>query len=163
MISGLEKWLLLSLISGILKVLIPCFKKVCLIERNTNENYRKNNNISSSTASNNKKALSSNHLVSDLDEEVSVQKQLGMVVKTRNTTSRPNWNPPTKLKFRVLWSTMTTRSRNAENSLIWVLGKGGKSWKRTGCVSLVQDLGRFSKPKFVWILARFLIVDHKSP
>ena len=78
---------------------LACFKKVCLIERNTNENYRDNSSISSSTASNNKKALSSAHLVSDLDEEVPVQEQRAMTVKTPNTTPRPNWNPPTKLKF----------------------------------------------------------------
>ena len=78
---------------------LACFKKVCVIERNTNENYRENSNFSSGAASNNKNALSSNHLVSDLDEEVPVQEQRAMAVKTPNTTPRLNWNPPTKLKF----------------------------------------------------------------
>ena len=97
---------------------LACFKKVCLIERNINENYRENSNFSNGAASNNKKALSSNHLMSDLDEEVPVQELRVMTVKTSNTTPRPNWNPSTKLKLHVLWSTMTTRSGNAKSSLI---------------------------------------------
>ena len=73
---------------------------MCLIERNTNENYRENSNFSSGAASNNKRALSSNHLMSDLDEEVPVQELHAMTVKTPITMPRPNWNPSTKLKFQ---------------------------------------------------------------
>ena len=70
---------------------LACFKKVCLIERNTNENYRENSNFSSGAASNNKKALSSNHLVSDLDEEVPVQQLHVMTVKTPDCSSPVPW------------------------------------------------------------------------
>ena len=70
---------------------LACFKKVCVIERNTNENYRENSNFSSGAASNNKKALSSNHLVSDLDEEVPVQQLHVMTVKTPDCSSPVPW------------------------------------------------------------------------
>ena len=67
--------------------------------RNTNENYRENCNIACTIASNNKRSLTLNYLVSDQDEEEPVQEQRAMVVKTPNTSPRPNWNPSTKLKF----------------------------------------------------------------
>ena len=79
---------------------LACFKRVCMIERNTNESYRENSNtVSSSTTSNNKKAFSSNHPLSDLDREVPVQELPAMTVKTPSSTPRLNWNPTTKLKF----------------------------------------------------------------
>ena len=69
---------------------LACFKRVCMIERNTNENYKENSStVSSSTTSYNKKAFSSNHFLSDLDEEVPIQEPHAMTVKTPSSTSTP--------------------------------------------------------------------------
>ena len=79
---------------------LACFKRVCMIERNTNENYRENSNtVSSSTTPNNKKAHSSNHLLSELDEEVPVQEPHVMTVKTPSPAARLSRTPTTKWKF----------------------------------------------------------------
>ena len=73
-----------------------CFKRVCIIERNTNECFGETVISKDSQSLNNKKPIKSNYKVQDLEEEVSDQEQ--GVLAVRNPSSIP-WNPPSELKF----------------------------------------------------------------
>ena len=73
-----------------------CFKRVCIIERNTNESSGENITSKDKQSLNNRKPVRSNFKVQDLDEEVSDQEQ--GVLTVRNPSSTP-WNLQSELKF----------------------------------------------------------------
>ena len=73
-----------------------CFKKICIIERNTNEYHGENSSTANSQVLNNKRMVNSSHQVKDQNKEVLDQEQGMLAVKTTNPTL---WNLSAKLKF----------------------------------------------------------------
>ena len=61
---------------------LACFKKMCIIKWNTNENYRETSTtVPSSSTLSSKKVQASNHLLSEKNKKVPVQEVCVMTVK----------------------------------------------------------------------------------
>ena len=73
-----------------------CFKKVCIIERNTNESSTANINTKDVQSFNTKKTVRSNYKVQGQDEGESDQEI--SVLAVRELSPKP-WNPPSEPKF----------------------------------------------------------------
>ena len=79
---------------------LACFKMVCMIERNTNENYRETSPIvSSCSTSSNKKVIASSHHLSEKSRKVPNQEVCAVIAKNSSATSRTSKIPITKWKF----------------------------------------------------------------
>ena len=75
-----------------------CFKRICIIERNTNECYRSNPNPKEVQATNVKKIVRSNYKVQQSEVE-DLEREQEITVHVASELNPKSWNSFSELKF----------------------------------------------------------------
>ena len=79
---------------------LDCFKKVCTIERNINENYRETSASAPSSSTSSRKGVQpSNHLLLEKDKKIQAQEVCVRTVKNSIASINSNRNSLPKWKF----------------------------------------------------------------
>ena len=117
-----------------------CFKKVCVIERNTNETTRSESTPRETPAGISKKPLKSSHKVQQIQDDESESENEISTLAVAGPPPKP-WNPPANLKFSCpLGNHKHEVSSFNLISLISPLWADGKRLRRTGCVTPASSL-----------------------
>ena len=113
-----------------------CFKRVCVIKRNTNKNSRSDPTPKEVQNISVKKIIKSTHKVFQQEDESSGSENEATVHSMTGPASKP-WNPPPGLKFPCPLTNHKHEVSTCAEFFSLALWIAGKRLRRAGCVTLV--------------------------